>query len=40
MNMTRSELHKRKRKKNYILLAILVAWIALIWAITIIKMAS
>ena len=33
-----SDLHKVKKKKNYTILAILVAFIAMIWAITMIKM--
>jgi len=36
--MARSDLHKEKRKKNYTILAILCAFIAVIWAITMIKM--
>jgi hypothetical protein len=31
-------MHKTKRKKNYTILAILVAFMAMIWAITMIKM--
>jgi predicted metal-binding membrane protein len=34
---TDTELHKKKRKKNYILLACLISFMALIWAITMIK---
>ncbi len=34
---TNTELHKKKRKKNYIMLAMIFGWIALIWIITIIK---
>ena len=33
-----SDLHKTKKKKNYTILAILFAFIAMIWAITMIKM--
>lgn len=33
-----SDLHKSKRKKNFAILAILFAFVALIWAITMIKM--
>jgi hypothetical protein len=36
--MPHSDLHKRKRKKNFAILAILFAFIALIWAITMVKM--
>ena len=36
--MPHSDLHKKKRKKNYTILAILGAFIAMIWAITMIKM--
>lgn len=32
------DLHKKKLKKNLILLAVIFAWIALIWVITMIKM--
>jgi len=32
------KLHKKKLKKNLILLAIIFGWVALIWAITMIKM--
>lgn len=38
--MPHSELHKRKRNKNLILLALIFAWIVLIWAVTMIKMAN
>ncbi len=33
------DLHKRKRAKNYMILAAILAWIALIWTITMVKMA-
>jgi hypothetical protein len=36
--MPHSDLHKKKKKKNYTILAILFAFIAVIWAITMIKM--
>lgn len=36
--MPHSDLHKKKFKKNMVVLAILVIFIAAIWAITIIKM--
>lgn len=34
------ELHKKKRAKNFALLAAIAAWIVLIWAITMIKIAN
>jgi len=34
------ELHKRKRAKNFMILAAIAAWIVLIWAITMIKIAN
>ena len=36
--MPLSDLHKKKRKKNFTILAILCAFIATVWAITMIKM--
>jgi len=33
-----SDLHKTKRKKNYAILAMLFGFIALVWAVTMIKM--
>lgn len=36
--MPHSELHKKKLKKNLLVLAIIAGFIALIWGITIIKM--
>ena len=36
--MPHSDLHTKKRKKNYTVLVILFAFIAVIWAITMIKM--
>lgn len=33
------ELHKIKKKKNLMILAAIAGWIALIWAITMIKLA-
>lgn len=36
--MPKSELHDRKRKKNYAILACLFGFMAVIWAITMIKM--
>lgn len=38
--MPHSDIHKRKRKKNFILLAVLVGLIAIIWAVTMVKMAQ
>lgn len=37
--MPLSDLHKRKKTKNFIFLGLIFAWIVLIWAITMIKMA-
>lgn len=37
--MNTSDVHKKKRQKNLVLLALIIAWCALIWAITMIKMA-
>jgi len=34
-----SDIHKKKRRKNFVLLALIFAWCALIWAITMVKMA-
>ncbi len=36
--MPQSDLHKAKKKKNYTVLALLFGFIAVIWAITMIKM--
>lgn len=38
--MPYSDLHKRKKKKNLVILLALAAWIALIWVVTMIKMGS
>jgi len=38
--MPHSELHKKKRKKNWAILAALVVFIAIIWTISIIKIAN
>jgi hypothetical protein len=38
--MPLSDLHKRKRAKNYMILAAITAWIALIWIITMVKIAN
>ena len=37
--MPLSDIHKRKRAKNFMLLGAIAAWIALIWIITMIKIA-
>lgn len=37
--MPHSELHKKKRLKNFLILAAIFGWIALIWAITMLKVA-
>ena len=36
--MPYSELHNKKKKKNYAVLAALVAFIILVWAVTMLKM--
>lgn len=38
--MPLSDVHKKKRLKNFIFLGMIAAWVALIWAITMIKMAN
>ena len=38
--MPHDELHKSKKKKNLTILAIIAAWVALIWIITMIKIKS
>lgn len=38
--MPLSDVHKRKRAKNLIVLAAIAAWIALIWIITMVKIAN
>jgi hypothetical protein len=38
--MPLSDLHKRKRAKNFMLLAAVFAWIALIWIITMVKVVN
>ena len=35
-----NDLHKKKKAKNLMILGAIFAWIALIWAITMIKMAG
>jgi hypothetical protein len=38
--MPHSDLHKKKNAKNYMVLGAIVAWIALIWIITMIKISN
>lgn len=38
--MPLSDIHKRKRAKNFIILAAVFGWIALIWIITMIKIVN
>lgn len=38
--MPLSDVHKRKRAKNFIILAAIFGWIALIWIITMIKIVN
>lgn len=38
--MTHNDLHKTKKKKNLALLAMIAAWIALIWIVTMIKVTN
>lgn len=33
-----TDLHKKKKKRNLLVLAAILAWIALIWVITMIRM--
>jgi hypothetical protein len=35
--MPKSDLHKSKKKKNLTILAVIAAWVAIIWIITMIK---
>jgi uncharacterized membrane protein len=35
--MAISELHKKKRMKNFALLALIAGWCILIWAVTMVK---
>lgn len=35
--MAIDELHKKKKKKNFMMLALILGWIALIWIITMVK---
>lgn len=38
--MPLSELHKTKRKKNLVILAAIVAWIVVIFAVTMVRLKS
>lgn len=38
--MPHSDLHKKKLRKNLTILALIVGWVALIWAVTMLKMFS
>jgi hypothetical protein len=38
--MPLSDIHKRKRAKNFMILAAIFAWIALIWIVTMVKIAN
>lgn len=38
--MSRSPVHKAKFKKNMIVLAMIVGWVALIWVITMLQIGS
>ncbi|MEM8833163.1 MAG: hypothetical protein AAGB32_01355 [Pseudomonadota bacterium] len=38
--MPKSDLHKQKKKKNFLFLALIFGFIALIWAITMIKVGN
>jgi hypothetical protein len=38
--MPKSDLHKSKKKKNFVILAIIAGWVALIWFITMIKVTN
>jgi len=37
---TRSELHERQKKKNYIVLATLLAYMAIMFVVTIVRLSS
>lgn len=37
--MAPSEVHKKKRTKNLVMLALIAGWCVLIWAVTMAKMA-
>lgn len=38
--MPLSDVHKKKRVKNLVFLGLILAWVALIWGVTMIKMAD
>lgn len=38
--MPLSDIHKRKKAKNFMVLAAITAWIALIWIVTMVKIAN
>jgi predicted nucleic acid-binding Zn ribbon protein len=38
--MPLSDIHKRKRSKNFMILAAIAAWIVLIWIVTMVKIAN
>lgn len=38
--MPLDDLHKRKRAKNFMILGAIAAWIALIWIVTMVKIAN
>lgn len=38
--MPHSDIHKSKKKKNLVMLAIIFGWIVLIWIITMIKISN
>lgn len=38
--MPLSDLHKKKRFKNFMFLGMIAAWVALIWIITMVKMSN
>lgn len=38
--MPLSDMHKRKRAKNFMILAAIAAWIVLIWTVTMVKIAN
>lgn len=38
--MPLSDVHKKKKMKNFALLGAILAWVALIWAVTMIKISG
>jgi len=38
--MPLSDIHKRKRAKNFMILGAIAAWIVLIWTVTMIRIAN